>query len=177
MRTSSAARGARRGSGRAGGLFAGAADTDRVEHVGAQLESFGVGEIGEHTIELGFELTGEVHVGHRTTLPAREVVMVADEGFGQLEAGEFPDAGHAMDDAFGLENGEIAIDAARALPGRPHDDLVDGERTAGGRERLDQIAPRARVAAVVVGETRGDGFVKLGSHRRSIPNIECDSRS
>jgi hypothetical protein len=171
MRTSSVARAARRGSGRAACLSAGTAGADRVEHVGAQLEPFGVGEIGEGTIELGFELMGEVHVGHRTTRPAREVVMVADEGFGQLEAGKFPDAGHAMDDALGLENGEIAIHAARALPGSPHDDLVDGERPPGGRERLDQIAPSARVAAVVVGETRRYGFVKLGLHDRSIPML------
>ena len=139
--------------------------------MGAQLEPFGAGETGKRTIELAFELRGEVHVGHRTTLATRQMVMVADEGFGQLEAGEFPDAGHAMDDALGLEDGEIAIHAARALPGSPHHDLVDGERTPGGRKRFDQIAPRARVAAVAVGETRRDGFVKLGSHDRSIPML------
>jgi hypothetical protein len=112
---------------------------------------------------------GEVHVGHRTTHPTREVVMVADQGVRELEAGELPDARQAMDDALGLEDGEIAVHTARTLAGSPHDDLVDGEGSARGGERLDQIAAGARVAAVVVGESRRNGFVKLGSHRGSIP--------
>ena len=97
------------------GLGARPAGADRVEHVGAQLESFGPGEAGERAIELGFELVREVHVGHRTTLATREVVMVADECLGQLEPRELADPGHAMDDALGLEHREIAVDAARAL--------------------------------------------------------------
>lgn len=171
VRTSSVARGLGGGSGRTGRLRAGPADTDRVEHVRAQLESFGVGEAREDAIELGLELMGEMHVGHRTTDPTREMMVVADEGLGELETGELPDAGHAMHDALGLEDGKIAVDAARTLAGSPHDDLVDGEGPARGRERLDQIAAGARVAAVVVGEARRHRLVKLGTHERSIPML------
>ena len=159
-------------------LGTGLAGADRVEHVRAQLEALGAGEAGERTIELGFELVGEVHVGHRTTLPAREVVMVADERLGQLEPGELADAGHAMDDAFGLEHREVAVHAARALAGAADDDLVDGEGTAGGGERLDEIAARARCS----GRRGGRGGpprprAARKSRERSIPPTECDSRS
>ena len=149
-------------------LGAGPARPDRIEHVGGQLESLDSGQAFERTIELGFERRGEVHVGHRTTLPTGEMVMVADEGFGELEPRELTDSRHAMDDAFGLEHREIAIHAARALARGAEDDLVDGEGTAGGRERFDQVPAGPRVATVVVRETGRHGIVQLGSHGYSV---------
>ena len=70
------------------------------------------------SLELALEVVGEMHVGHGTAHLAREVVMVPDERLGELEAGELADAGQATDDALGLEHGEVAVDAARALAGR-----------------------------------------------------------
>jgi hypothetical protein len=145
------------------------AGTDRVEHVRSELEPFGSGERGQGAVELAFELRRKMHVGHRTTAAAGEVVMVADERLRELEPCELADAGHAVDDAFGLEDCEVAVDAARALPRRTNDDLVDGERAARGRERLDQIPARPRVAAVAVGEARRHRIVQVGRHEGSIP--------
>jgi hypothetical protein len=150
------------------GLGTGSARPDRVEHMGGQLESLDSGEARERSIELGFELMGEVHVGHRTTLTTREMVMVADEGFGELEPRELTDARHAMDDAFGLEHREIAIHAARALARGAEDDLVDGERAAGGGEGFDQVSAGPGVATVVVRETGRHGIVQLGRHGASV---------
>jgi hypothetical protein len=153
------------------------ADADCVEHVGAELETFGTGEAREDAIELRLELVRKVHVGHRTTHSTREVVMMTDQCLGELEAGELADPCHAMHDPLGFEHGEIAVNAARALAGGSEDDLVDGERPARRREHLDQIPPRARVAPVVVRETRGNGRVKIRSHRASIDVGESGSRS
>ena len=133
-----------------------------------QRESLDSGETLEGTIELGFELVREVYVGHRATLPAREVVVVADEGFGQLEPRELTDSRHPMNDTLGLEHREVAIHAARALARGAEDDLVDGEGTAGGRERFDQVPAGPGVATVVVRETGRHGIVQLGSHGYSV---------
>jgi len=95
-------------------------------------------------------------------------VVVADERLGQLEPGELADPGHTVDDSFGLEHGEIAVDAARALARGALDDLVDGERATGGGQRFDEIAARARVAAGTVGESRRHGVVQVGRHPPSV---------
>ena len=158
-------------------LRARVAHADRVEHVGAELETFGVRKVGQDAIELRFELVREVHVGHRPTHATREVVVVPDQRLRELEPGELADSRHAMHDALGFEHGEIAVDAARALPRSSQDDLVDGQRSARGREHLDQIAPGARVAAVVIREPRRNSRVKVGSHGESIDVAECGSRS
>lgn len=149
-------------------LGTGPARPDRIEHVGGQRESLDSGEALERTIELGFELVGEMYVGHRTTLPAREVVMVAHEGFGELEPRELADSRHPMHDALGLEHCEIAIHAARALARGAEDDLVDGEGTAGSRERFDQVSAGPGVATVMVREAGRHGIVQLGSHGRRL---------
>jgi hypothetical protein len=146
--------------------------------MGAQLESLGAGEAGEDSIELGLEVVGEVHVGHGTTHPAREVMMMTHQRLGQFEAGELAHAGHAMHDSLGFEHGEIAVDAARTLPRRAQHDLVDGQRPPRRGEDLDQVAPGAGVPTVVVRETRRHGLVKIGSHESSITGrSEDDSRS
>ena len=111
-----------------------------------------------------------MHVGHGAAHLAREVVVVADERLGELEAGEVADAGHAADDAFGLEHREVAVDAARALARGPDHDLVDGEGPAGLGEHLDQVAAGAGVAAGAVGEPGGHGLVQDQRRRvRPLP--------
>jgi hypothetical protein len=136
-----------------------------------QFETFGAGEAGERAIELGLEVVGEVHVGHRTTLTAREMVMVTDERFGQLEPCELSDSRHAMDDALGLEHGEVAVDAARALARGAEDDLVDREGATGGGERFDEIPARPGVPPGVVGEPGRHRIVQVGRHPCSIPPL------
>lgn len=126
-------------------------------------------ELGERCVETAFDIVGEPNVGHRSAGLAGQVVMVADECLGQLEAGKVADPGQASDHTFGFEHGEIAVDAARSLPRGPVDDLVDSERPARLGERLDQVAPSTRVAAVVTSETRGDILVEVRRHCLSIP--------
>jgi len=143
----------------------------------SQLESLDPGQAGERAIELGFERVGELHVGHRTTFAARQVVMVADECLRQLEPRELADPGQAVDDPLRLEHGEIAVHAARALARCPQDDIIDGERATGGREHVDEVAAGAGVAAGVTGESGCHGIVQVGRHGAIIPVTESGSRS
>jgi hypothetical protein len=96
------------------------------------------------------------------------MVMVSDKRLSQLEPRELADAGHPMDDAFGLEDGEVAVDAARALPGCAEHDLVDRERATRGGERLDEIATGPGVPAVAVGETGRNRFMQVRGHDISL---------
>ena len=107
---------------------------------------------------------GSSHVGHGAADLARQVVMMAHERLGQLEAGEVADPREAPYDPLGLEHREVAVHAAQALPRRALDDLVDRERAAGLGQRLDQVAAGAGVAAVVAGESCGDVLVEVGRH-------------
>ena len=143
----------------------------------SQLESLDPGQAGERAIELGFERVRELHVGHRTTFAARQVVMVADECLRQLEPRELADPGQAVDDPLRLEHGEIAVDAARALTRGAQDDLVDGERPTGSREHVDEVAAGAGVAAGVAGESGCHSLVQVGRHGAIIPVTEAGSRS
>src|SRR5262245_33781071 len=88
--TSSVARGGccRSGRARAGTVLT---YPDGVENVRAQGESLRGGHVVERSLEPALQIGGEVHVGHRTTDLAREVVMVADERLGELEPGEVAD--------------------------------------------------------------------------------------
>ena len=137
----------------------------------AQLEALSICELAENPIKVTFEFAGQVHVGHRTTLMTSEVVMVADERLGQLEPGELADAGHARHDALGLEHGEIAVDAARALTGSANHDLVDGERPTGPGQRIDEISAGTGVAAIVIGESRRHRLVQIRCHPDSVPAV------
>src|SRR4051794_2278226 len=95
-------------------------------------------------------------------------MVMADERFGQLEAGEIADPGHPAHHAFGFEHRKVAVDAARTLARGPYDDLVDGEGLARFRKELDEVTAGAGVAAGAVGETGGDRLVQIQRHRLSI---------
>lgn len=125
-------------------------------------------ELCERFVETAFEIVGELNVGHRPAGLAGQVVMMADERLGELEAGKVADTGQASDHTFGFEHGEVAVDAARSLPWGPLDDLVDSERPARFGERLDQVATRTCIAAVVTSETRSDILVEVRRHSPSI---------
>jgi len=123
-------------------------------------EALGLGQAAESLVELALEIVGEMHVGHGSAHLTRQVMVVAHQRLGELESGLVADAGHPADHAFGLEDGEVAVDAARPLLRRPHHDLVDRERTPGFGEHLDEIPPGAGVAARTVREAGGHGLVQ-----------------
>ena len=81
-------------------------------------------------------------------LGADEVVVVADEILGQLEAGVLARRDDPVHHAHLLEHVEVAVGRALAQPGRRVDQLGDRDRPGRGHERLDQPPPAARVALV-----------------------------
>jgi hypothetical protein len=93
-------------------------------------------------------------VGHEAAVGAHDVVVVTREVFGELEAVVAEAAGDQADDAALVKHGEVAVDRALAQVAgvRAVEDLRNGQRSAGGREHVDERAAAGRVALAHPGE-------------------------
>ena len=77
-----------------------------------------------------------------------EVVVVARELLGELETAVVVGSGDPADDTDIDQSRHVPVGARLGQLGRRGDDLGHGQRTAGGRQGLDQDPPQVRVALV-----------------------------
>src|SRR6478672_6752554 len=88
---------------------AGGADADQVEPVVLDLEVVQLPRLAHRPLELLLEAVGDREVTYRPTGGADQVMVVAGQVVGQLEAGVLLAGGDAADHPGLLEDGEVPI--------------------------------------------------------------------
>jgi hypothetical protein len=143
--------------------------SEDVESVRCDLEA----SLACMSIELAFELlldrVFELDVDDRSARVAGEMVVMARELLGQLEACVSRLTGaQATDDVGSLEHRQVAVDAAQLQARIQDEDVLDRQRVVGRVEEVDQLSALSGVAASGALQAVGCYVVHVHNH-----SVEC----
>lgn len=124
-------------------------------------EARGSGGFGRGPVHRTLSGGRQPEVDDLTAPRANEVMVMAGQILGQLEAGEFVAAEDPMDHARLLENGEIPIGRTLRHVGPVGDKLGRGHRSPGRDQGVDQTSATGGVPLVDPAQTGGCRRVEL----------------